>query len=692
MMGTFNKNSINFQSDAVLNANKSMWTQTEGVFSANCPDFNITNRIRFHQQLWDFSECNVNNIAHRFFILNFSKVDLKFVVFIKQILLYRLMVEKVHVKTAHACLANLSRFARFLIGKGVTYCWQIDVQLIQEFFNTIHAKKERTYFAFRKDIEKLLLEISSLHGNDYSNVVQYLRNTNYANIKKLKAESQAGLTNMIPFNVFSKIVSLAIQEIKDESLTYRDRMSASLIVILAETGMRVEELTLLERNKLKEIKLSDDRKASYLEFKVFKNKMRYEGGFVKSVCYASETCAFAYGALEKLAYRAINDLSTIRYKKRLLGVRGIKFPWATKTSEIEDALSKFTQIDIQQMNEECHRYLYVNLLNGQSGFKDATFMFRQSLKKFFFRNRDILNLDKLDQKDLSKLKNKILLNNENDKFILRAEKQNLEKFIGTKLYYASPHQFRVTVCTKLFHEGVPLDYIRTHMNHLTEDATIHYGRFSDMRSSIDEGLKILSKMANGDGLIELDPNKVSDIGIKEELTNAKDKADYIAINKFLKNNKLNIATDLQTVIKMLRQNDSLLLETELGFCAWNSIHAICERREYFSSLSDFYHIGVKVPSLRTLHLSYERFKEKETVVMYNKEIVERNPKLKLEYGREKRALQIYIEKTLLPELRLAKEELNLLGRNDFVDKYPNLQQISLRIDVIVEEEIVRWTA
>lgn len=49
------------------------------------------------------------------------------------------------------------------------------------------------------------------------------------------------------------------------------------------------------------------------------------------------------------------------------------------------------------------------------------------------------------------------------------------------IYYVTFHQYRVVLATILYNKGYHLDFIRQHMNHLTEEMTQHYIRFNEMK-------------------------------------------------------------------------------------------------------------------------------------------------------------------------------------------------------------------
>ena len=53
------------------------------------------------------------------------------------------------------------------------------------------------------------------------------------------------------------------------------------------------------------------------------------------------------------------------------------------------------------------------------------------------------------------------------------------------IYYVTFHQYRVILATILYNKGFHLDFIRQHMNHLTEEMTQHYIRFNEIKIEIN---------------------------------------------------------------------------------------------------------------------------------------------------------------------------------------------------------------
>lgn len=655
-------------------------------------DFLVTDKIQFSSNVWDFSDRNKHNRQRSRYIFNFTNINNRYSVYLKKMIITSLMIKENTMTTVYQSYNYNKRFIRYLEENLIWHAELINTDLLKSFLGKVLENKT---YRFRESlciaIEKLLMEIESNHSAiDYSREYKYLESLR--DYKQIALERETGKTNYIPFRLLNKIVSLAIQAIKNESLSIDKRMMACMIVILAETGMRVEELTLIERGKLVRFSTKEGKKTAYLKFKTFKGTKGIKE-FESTITYLSDKAEMAYEKLEEFADNVIDNLDEKAKMRLLLFHAGEKnYNYETKKQELKSLLSKININEMNELESKSRQYLYIDYRTGKP-FLDSTAAFRRSMVRLFFvYHQDKLDFDKLSQADIDLL-NRLDIDSENKvkTFISGSKYIDCSKYFGKKFYYVNPHMFRVTVCTKLFQQGVHIDFIRKHMNHLTEDMTNYYNRSAEFRDSLVEGIKIVSSIANSKGLIETNGEFIKNEAIKKELANPSTRADYEKINEFLEKNKLNIVRDVDKLIKMIEKSNSPIFESELGVCTKSAIHGICQRQKYFSSVSDFYHIGVKIPSLKLMHFSYNRFLEKEKIVKYNEKVARKNPKYALEFDREKKALKFYLEKTLLPELQLAKKEINEMGVDAFICLYPDLKDIAPKVDYILNSEVSTWT-
>ncbi|MED2143679.1 tyrosine-type recombinase/integrase [Bacillus thuringiensis] len=308
-------------------------------------------------------------------------------------------------------------------------------------------------------------------------------------------------------------------------------------------------------------------------------------------------------------------------------------------------------------------------------------LLRKRLVQFFYRHQNQLQLDKIVDYEVSQFSVTRKRNYKSLKFVPDAE-------MDKDIYYVTFHQYRVVLATILYNKGYHLDFIRQHMNHLTAEMTQHYIRFNEIKKLEVNAIETLQKRSTKDGLtLNTNIYETSDKYIIEELQTEEYQHIYNEINKYLKNNKLNIFTDIDEIIAKLSRTDNPIADTELGICA-KSFNKLCERNQYISSINDAYYLGVQIHSLEELPFSLKRFQEKASIVAYNEKLYKKNPKYRNELERELKGIKKYIERKLNPELMLLKAEI---GSGGVCDKYPQLEGIVSDINNI-EKEVKKWSA
>lgn len=651
-----------------------------------CNDFYVTSQIRILDDIWDMNSANTNYRSSKYYMFDFSDIENRYKFYIKMVIITELMFKENEARTVNSLFYTIKKFAKYLSDNLIWHGELINVRLIERYLEGKKQSISQNHFErIAYWIGCLLVEIEKAHPTlNYIHIYGYLSSVNDAETSK--AETRNNKTNYIPFKIYNKIVACAIKDMKDNSLDIKKRMDACLIVILAETGIRVEELVMIERNKLDSYTLKNGKKVSFLNYTTFKTGTR------ETITFITNKAECAYNTLVALNDRLYSELDSAQKMRLLIKIHSRDTTFGRVSMKKTKRL--FEQIPSEKISEleyESKRFLYVSPNSLAKKYEDGTSAFRLGLKQFFLRHRNTFKFEELDYKSLSKMKEKVIDNKgETLHFFRILDLEHPHECLGVKFYYASPHMFRVTVCTKLFRNGVHLDFIMKHMNHLVPEMTEHYNRSKEFKNKVVEGIYILQRIATKDGLLEINPEMVKDEKIKKELIDSATKRDYHLINKFLEANKLNILRDVDTLIKMVRKFNSPIFDSELGVCAKVAIHGICERQLYFNSTDDNYFVGIKIPCIEFANYTYERFKEKAKIVSYNKEVAEKNPKYLNEYTREKNALKSYINKKVHPELVLIKEKIEQISLFKFIDDNPKLKNIALNIDKILREEVIPW--
>lgn len=414
---------------------------------------------------------------------------------------------------------------------------------------------------------------------------------------------------------------------KDESLRKQDRMMACLIVILTHTGMRKGELHRLEAGKLKDITILNKKaKAFILEFFTFKTTAENNGKWTKTIAFP-ETVQ---------AYRTLMKLSKDMRKKGSTN------------------------------------YLFLNKFNKKYGRTTFDNLF----DTFFYRNQNELfdNISEYEKAQIHLLKIDSYLKGTIPKTLPNVPK------IGDTFYTLNPHQFRVAVAN-ILKDKVSLQWIREHMNHLSEEMTKHYFR--------DELIKeTLFNRATNDGTsLGLELNNQNHF-IKKELSEPELIKAYEEINKFLKKKKFNIFKDIDEIINTLKYNP--LRESIVGVCT-KHLGMLCERQYRLATFEKWYFLSPKVPNIESFDFTYKRFIDKSKIVQHNKELVQQDSKYQRDYENEYSSLIKFYQNRVLQEHELLLSILNEKGKEIILSSYPQLEIIISDIEN-VNEEITKWAS
>ena len=159
------------------------------------------------------------------------------------------------------------------------------------------------------------------------------------------------------------------------------------------------------------------------------------------------------------------------------------------------------------------------------------------------------------------------------------------------------------------------------------------------------------------------------------------------MNSFLEENNLNILTDIDEILKRLKRLSAPVAANDLGVCINIISQCICEKREMFNNTLD---LQITLPTYKNINYTYDLYKERIKIVKHNKEISDANKTYNNEYEREVNSLRHLINTKLKKELELLQEDLNKVGCDSVIEKYPYLEHIVKNISNI-NEEIKIWS-
>jgi integrase len=637
-------------------------------------DFPINQFVKFRDNYWDFNHLNTYQRDPSDYRFDFNSIPLPFRYYSKLIVLDEILLSKNKYKTAKKVYDKLKTISRYLNKKGIT-----DVRLvrdldIREYVNNLLENNKPSYISTMIIIiRKFLILLEETNFLVFNGTIQYLEEVgSICAIQK----PDSTINEYIPDAFLNKLVSLAVRDIENSELSVDERVFACLLIILAETGMRAEELCLLQTNQLNKIKF-EDKVVNYLTFFTFKTKQTISEA-KETYTYMSPLATKAYCKAEFLVNKIITKFSTQIEEKEI-----------KKNVSLLETAPFFTNsnLEIKRINKH---FIFISSINGK--LRRGTTPLREHYQRFIIRHYKNITLDLLTAKEKNDINYfQIKVESKYEKFIKVVERKIMPfaKVKTIKFPHVNLHRFRVTVCTKLFRQKVHLDYIVKHMNHLSEEMTLYYNKSHTFKDELKESIEILSSIINNEGLIETDKTKIQDQFLKAETQNQEVSEKIVKVNDFLMTNKINIKNDIKKVYKIMEKTNSSIAENEFGMCMRSLIHGLCERKKYFSTMNDGYFIGIQLQNYKFFDYNYERFKQKLEVVNHNKKIAEIDSRYINEYQREEKALKGFVSKTLVTELELLQKDLNAYGEKYVLENHPRLNKLLIKIGMI-GEEIEPW--
>lgn len=662
----------------------------------NNENFRISNSdFFFNDDFWDFNYLNVNNREKSKYRYNFKNISSQSAFIIKHLILNEYFYKRNSFGSVHKVYTETSRFLRDIDAMGVTSILMLDKKTLETYIE----KKRKTLST--NGIERICITVEKL-----INMLEEMTEYKFPGVKSFAQKTAkecrtyrdvfSAKNDYIPDAFLNQTISLAIKDMNNEELDLGRRIVACLIVIIAETGMRGEEVSLLESDMLDTITIESTNKVlNYLKFKTFKTQSNMNE-YKETYCYLPPNSTNAYIMAEKLMHQAVDQERTEESELRSIVIAADREHEIERTKKgrvsiisLRKIVASISEDEMKQIEKRRRKYLYVDWKWGRQ--KRGSSVFRNDVLSFYIRHKDDIKLDDIKPSELENL-NDFTFSSEskfNREFTVEQRKKiKYEDIADETYYYVNPHRFRVTVCTKLFSGNVHLDYIVKHMNHLSEDMTTYYNKSYELKDQLEESIKILALMSkDNDGLIETNIDKVDNVAYKTLLSDSFLKHNIDRMNSFLEENNLNILTDIDEILKRLKRLSAPVAANDLGVCINIISQCICEKREMFNNTLD---LQITLPTYKNINYTYDLYKERIKIVKHNKEISDANKTYNNEYEREVNSLRHLINTKLKKELELLQEDLNKVGCDSVIEKYPYLEHIVKNISNI-NEEIKIWS-
>lgn len=427
-------------------------------------------------------------------------------------------------------------------------------------------------------------------------------------MKKNKPNPSVNKFPNIPENYFNNFLISTLKTIDDVDAPKDIRGLAGIYLILSQTGLRISELYLLNVDCLKY-----EDNVPYVIYKTYK-EVKGETNYRQGKTFANDLTIKAIKFLQKLYEKEREEL-----KWDLLYVA-----YNVTKRQFKNVVPNQDRIE----NQQKRYFIYLN--------------------KYFQT--------------------------------VYTEPQNIQNLYCVKhhnwkdnhLYIVKPknHQFRVHVINSLYERGVPLEYIKKYMNHLTSESTAHYLREKEpSQKEMEEIERLIRGLANGD---------VRTINNVKEFQNNLDK-----LKKFDPNN-IKVITNEDELYEILKEQMTFTPKTG-GFCVKPNAFTECA---YDKKTNEFYCAydvcGNLMKVFYHIDLTYYKIDQLLTTI----EINEERGRVK-EVQKQKNKLLTMINDLFVPQLNELKRVIDDRGKEYVAEKYPETIKYIDRIDEL-ERNIEEW--
>ncbi len=648
----------------------------------------ISKLSTFKSQIWDFSYLDSEERATKSSLVKFQGVPKEYLFYIKTHALKQIKLDNKAFSTINKNIDLLKTISREFIERGIDSIFKISTDEVKEY---LMEKEKSCSFLYLERLtgalKSFVNHLDEYEGINYEKLIDFLMEKQR---KYSQHRSKTAVNEYIPDAFCNQLVSCAIKDSENVSLEIDERIVACLIIIVAETGMRAEEVTHLKTNQLRTYKVSEKKQVDYLHFKTFKT-IRGNGS-ESTYCYLTPNAAKAYKLAETLVDQAINNLSEFVFMKRIYELATNQEIPKLKhlNSEHRAIINQLKNKQLSDYENKLREYLFISSKTGKR--RVGTAPLTENYWKFIIRNYEELNSVDLTNEERESLNYLQVTSKARYKkwFNVDFRKKNtFEETRKIKYPYVNLHRFRTTVCTKLFKQKVHIDFIVKHMNHISADMTNYYNKSYQLENKLEKSMEHIKGLINEQGLLITNKEEASEAYIKNELELESSVEKIKKVNNFLMKNNLNIKRDVKEVLNILRKTNSPAAENEFGMCLRSIIHSVCERRKYFHTFDDNYNLEIKLDSYKFLNFEYERFKQKLEVVNYNKSLVEKEPGYAVEFDRELKALNKFVDEVLIRQLESLNKDIDIKGENAILEEYPNLKEIvSNRNEILTE--VITW--
>lgn len=420
----------------------------------------------------------------------------------------------------------------------------------------------------------------------------------------------------IPDAYFDKLLSTLISLMRNKNINNKTRGYAALIILMSQTGLRISQILSLKVDAISDTGISNlDNASHFLEYTIIKKDVHESGVTV----------------INQLGYEAYTFLEEVFKDKREKLKTDYLFcpPHLNAVPVSQSAFSSNLLRLIVEFGDD------IGAVNTNEDYPELNTISIGEVKDRYNFSKEIFSGYSDD--DIISL--------------------------------PTSHQFRVHLCTFLYHKGVPLEFIQKYMNHLTEEMTDYYVRGKDSSKQDSEFADKVLKVIIGEDTKPLGSGS-DDLVFK--------------INEFIKNGKFKIAEDLDKVISILKGKIPIRQKTG-GMCIKSAVGREC----IVDGQSDAIYCAYGVcPNHFHLYImadiTYNECANLIKIIEYNK-----TAGYLRQANKELNKLQSSINKSLRPEIDQLEDTITKKGVDWVKENHENLIPIIDRLDEI-KKEIDEW--
>lgn len=365
--------------------------------------------ISFQEDVWDFNPYfkDINSVSYK---INFKNATKDYKDFLKFFVIYKI-TRKAKISTIELRIQNFISIISAIKknNKSKSFSLISTNDIINEIENRdLSSSTKHSLYVASYTIYDFILK-----NYDVSLSVNVKELQKHSVKEKALSKQENNKLPNIPEDYYNLILNKAIEILNDESAEFNQRMTAGLIIIETQTGLRTQDLLGLKKDALSEKQLPVSKvTCHYLHFQTRKPSKAHSD-MLEFDIYASQLCADAFNKMKELRSEC-------------------------------------------KFSEEPYLYVLNEKLNSNNIFPIATGRLNNEYKKFFYTE-----LKSECDKSWKGIKPTVYFTSSHERL---------------KLSIPTIPQYRVHLATALYNNGVSLTYIQKYLGHLSEYMMGYYVR------------------------------------------------------------------------------------------------------------------------------------------------------------------------------------------------------------------------